>query len=178
LWVGQNFPNKYDFIWLSRLGGLLAKHSHPPARKFNAGQKILFWIVIFGGISISLSGIALIFPFETKMFAGTFKALSGLGFNLPAEVTALQEQQLNQLWHAIVGLTLIVIIIAHIYLGTIGMEGAIDAMWSGAVDENWAREHHSVWVAETDGKPAAKSGAEGSHGAKAGNKGKKATQGA
>ena len=25
------------------------------------------------------------------------------------------------------------------------MEGAIDAMWSGRVDSNWAKEHHKIW---------------------------------
>ena len=61
------------------------------------------------------------FPFETHMFAATFKFLNGIGFNLPAEVTVMQEQQLSQLWHSVVGLALIVVIIAHIYIGTIGV---------------------------------------------------------
>jgi formate dehydrogenase subunit gamma len=39
-------------------------------------------------------------------------------------------------------------ILAHIYLGTLGMEGAFDAMGTGEVDENWAKEHHSVWMEE------------------------------
>ena len=179
LWVGQNFPNKHDFAWLVRFGGLLSKHEHPPAKKFNAGQKILFWIVILGGISISLSGIALMFPFETQMFAATFKILNGFGLNLPAEVTPMQEQQLSQLWHGIVGLALIVVIIGHIYIGTIGMEGAFDAMGSGEVDENWAREHHSIWVAEAKGEPASSGGDGGdAAGAKTSAKSGKATQGA
>ena len=178
LWAGQNFPNKHDLIWLAKLGGLFSKHSHPPAKKFNAGQKILFWVVILGGVSISLSGIALMFPFETKMFDATFKVLNGIGFNLPAEVTAMQEQQLSQLWHGIVGLVLIVIIIAHIYIGTMGMEGAFDAMGSGEVDENWAREHHSVWVAENQGGSAAGEGGESGAKSEAKGEGGKAAQGA
>jgi formate dehydrogenase subunit gamma len=60
--------------------------------------------------------------------------------------------QLAQLWHAIMGLFLTVVIIAHIYIGTIGMEGAFDAMGSGEVDLNWAREHHSVWVSDLERK--------------------------
>ena len=66
----------------------------------------------------------------------------------------LQETQLSQLWHAIVGIALIALIIAHIYIGTAGMEGAFDAMGTGMVDENWAKEHHSLWVEEQE-KPAA-----------------------
>jgi formate dehydrogenase subunit gamma len=49
---------------------------------------------------------------------------------------------------------LIVIIIAHIYIGSVGMEGAYDAMGSGEVEEQWAREHHSLWLDEIEaGKP-------------------------
>jgi len=36
--------------------------------------------------------------------------------------------------------------IAHVYIGTIGMEGAFEAMGTGTVDLNWAKQHHSVWV--------------------------------
>lgn len=148
LWVKHNFPNRYDLQWLLKGGGMFVKGSHPPAKKFNAGQKILFWLVILGGVSISLSGIALLFPFQTKMFADTFAILNVLGFNLPTELTPLQEMQLATAWHAIVSLFLIVIVIAHIYIGSIGMEGAFDAMGTGEVDENWAKEHHSVWAKE------------------------------
>jgi formate dehydrogenase subunit gamma len=41
---------------------------------------------------------------------------------------------------------LIAAILAHIYIGSVGMEGAFDAMGSGQVDINWAREHHSLWL--------------------------------
>ena len=151
VWVRHNFPNKYDFIWLAKAGGLLSKGSHPPAKKFNAGQKILFWVVVIGGASIVWSGIALMFPFQVTPFAETFALLNIFGFGLPTELTPLQEMQLASVWHAAVGIVLIAIIIAHIYIGTLGMEGAYDAMGSGQVDANWAREHHSVWAAEHEG---------------------------
>jgi formate dehydrogenase subunit gamma len=65
-----------------------------------------------------------------------------------------EEMQLAQLWHTIVSCVLIVIIIAHIYIGSVGMEGAYDAMGSGEVEEQWAREHHSLWLDEIEaGKP-------------------------
>jgi formate dehydrogenase subunit gamma len=161
LWVWHNIPNRYDFIWLAKGGGLFSKHSHPPAKKFNAGQKLIFWIVMLGGLSISLSGIALLFPFQTHMFSGTFVALNVIGLNLPTDLAPIQEQQLALVWHGAVGLGLIVVILAHIYIGTIGMEGSFDAMGSGDVDENWAREHHSVWVAEQQAKSASSADAQG-----------------
>jgi formate dehydrogenase subunit gamma len=152
LWVRHNIPNRLDLQWLRAGGGIFKKGVHPPAKKFNAGQKIIFWAVTIGGLSISMSGIALMFPFTTSMFADTFALLNIIGFSLPTDLTAMQEQQLNQLWHGIVSLALMTMIIAHIYIGSIGMEGAIDAMNTGHVDRNWAKEHHNLWVEEEDSK--------------------------
>jgi len=146
IWLRYNFPHWRDFVWLAKGGGLLVKGSHPPAWKFNAGQKILFWVVMLGGLSLSLSGLALMFPFQTELFAKTFAWLNLLGFNLPTRLTPVQEMQYATSWHAIVALALIVVIIAHIYIGTLGMQGAFAAMGSGQVDVNWAKEHHSLWA--------------------------------
>ena len=152
LWVRHNIPTKLDLKWLAQGGGIFVKGAHPPARKFNAGQKIIFWAVMIGGLSVSMSGIALMFPFQTNMFSETFALLNNVGFSLPTDFTPLQEQQLNQLWHGIVSLALVTMIIAHIYIGSVGMEGALDAMNTGMVDRNWAKEHHNLWVEEEDQK--------------------------
>jgi len=156
LWVRHNVPNRGDLAWLKAGGGIFKKGVHPPARKFNAGQKIIFWAVMIGGLSVSMSGIALLFPFQTSMFADTFALLNVIGFNLPTDLTGMQEQQLNQLWHGIVSMALMTMIIAHIYIGSVGMEGAIDAMNTGHVDRNWAKEHHNLWVEEEDQKASPK----------------------
>jgi formate dehydrogenase subunit gamma len=155
LWIWQNFPNRYDFVWVAKGGGMLAKGSHPPAKKFNAGQKLVFWLVVLGGISVSLSGLMLMFPLEYEAFGPTFGWINwAFGTEYPTALAPIQEMQLAQIWHAVMGLVLTVVIIAHIYIGTIGMEGAFDAMGSGEVDENWAREHHSIWVRDLERKGA------------------------
>lgn len=150
LWVAHNIPNRHDLIWLAKGGGLFSKGSHPPSKKFNAGQKFVFWITILGGISLSLSGWALLDPFQYHMFGKTFEFLNIFGFNLPTDLTLMQEQQLAQVWHAAVSLVMIAVIMAHIYIGSIGMEGAFAAMGSGKVDLNWAREHHNLWVEQVE----------------------------
>ena len=152
LWVRHNIPTKIDWEWLKMGGGIFKAGMHPPAKKFNAGQKMIFWITMIGGLSVSMSGIALMFPFQTTMFADTFALLNAIGLGLPTDLTALQEQQYNQVWHGIVSLGLMIMIIAHIYIGSVGMEGAIDAMNTGEVDRNWAKEHHNLWVKEMDEK--------------------------
>lgn len=147
MWVKHNFPSSRDLVWFAKGGGLFGG-SHPPAKKFNGGQKILFWLIILGGGSISLSGLQLMFPYELPMFAKTFDFLNNFGFALPTDLTPNQEQQFAASWHSIMALILTCVVIAHIYIGSIGMEGAFDAMGSGQVDANWAKEHHSIWAEE------------------------------
>ncbi|SFQ99919.1 formate dehydrogenase subunit gamma [Poseidonocella sedimentorum] len=161
LWVIHNIPNRTDLAWIRQGGGFIG-HGHPPAKKFNFGQKIIFWSVILFGASISVSGLSLLFPFEFPMFAATFEKANAFGLPalfgmdpLPTVLAPHQEMQLSQLWHAIVGFVLMAIIIAHIYIGTLGMEGAFDAMGSGEVEEQWAREHHSLWLEEVKQTEAA-----------------------
>jgi len=150
-WIRHNIPDWTDVKWLAMGGGFIGKGIHPPAKKFNAGQKIIFWLVVLGGVSVTLSGVALLLPFEFAMFAKTFMAINSvLGTDLPTNLSAMEEMQLSQLWHTIVSLFLTAVIIAHIYIGTIGMEGGFEAMGSGKVDYNWAKEHHSLWVEELE----------------------------
>jgi formate dehydrogenase subunit gamma len=131
IWIKDNIPGKIDLHWLKQGGGILFKGQHPPAKRFNAGQKGIFWIVIVGGALMSVSGWFLLFPY------------------LPANVTALQFWTVI---HAVIAMLFIAAMMAHVYIGSIGMEGAFDAMGTGEVDLNWAREHHSLWVEEEQAK--------------------------
>jgi len=137
LWIAHNIPSRLDLVWLSQGGGLFKEGVHPPARKFNAGQKVIFWSVVIGGALLSVSGYLLLFPAQLGSFA---------------------DWQLFQTIHALTAAVLSAIVIAHIYIGSVGMEGAFDAMGSGEVDENWAREHHSLWVEEIKGEAPASGG--------------------
>jgi formate dehydrogenase subunit gamma len=154
LWVWYNIPNRYDVVWILKGGGLFGG-SHPPAKRFNAGQKFVFWSVILLGFSLSLSGLQLLFPFTFSFFDSTFAFLNHwVGTSLPTGLSPMAEQQLAVLWHGVVSVVLIAIVIGHIYIGSIGMEGAFQAMGSGRVDLNWARQHHDLWVAELERKRA------------------------
>jgi formate dehydrogenase subunit gamma len=129
VWVKDNIPEGGDLDWLKAGGGLMSKGHHPPAKKFNAGQKVIFWVVIGGGTVLSITGLMLLFPF------------SG---------TVIADLQLGQTIHGILSGLIVAVMMAHIYIGSVGMEGALDAMNSGEVDLNWAREHHSLWVEEVE----------------------------
>jgi formate dehydrogenase subunit gamma len=159
MWVIHNIPNRTDLKWLAVGGGIFTKGVHPPAKKFNAGQKMIFWATIVFGASISASGLSLLFPFELPMFAKTFAILNdtglpqAVGFGVLPEILAPHEEmQLATLWHSIMAFVLTAIILAHIYIGSVGMEGAFDAMGSGEVEEQWAREHHGLWLEELQEK--------------------------
>jgi formate dehydrogenase subunit gamma len=154
MWVVHNIPNRTDLVWLRQFGGIIGK-AHPPAKKFNAGQKVIFWSVIVFGGSIAVSGVSLLFPYELPLFAKTFTVLNDMGIpgligleQLPTELSPQEEMQFAQGWHAIMAFVLMAIILAHIYIGSVGMEGAYDAMGSGEVDEAWAHQHHSIWLDE------------------------------
>lgn len=124
VWLRHNLPDRYDWPWL-KAGGGLYNNRRPPAGHFNAGQKLVFWAVALGGIALAATGMMMLFPFSLLDING---------------------MQLAQYIHATVGVLLIAVMIAHIYIGSIGMEGAFDAMGRGDVDLTWARHHHSAWV--------------------------------
>lgn len=132
IWVKDNLPTRLDLVWLKQGGGIIGD-KHPPAKKFNAGQKLVFWAVILGGAGMAITGYLLLFPFTA---------------------TDIDGQQTAAIVHGLIGLVMIGVILAHIYIGTIGMEGAFDAMGTGQVDENWAKEHHSLWVEKKHGQAA------------------------
>jgi formate dehydrogenase subunit gamma len=126
LWIKDNIPRQVDIEWLKEGGGFI-KSKHPPAGRFNAGEKLVFWFALGAGAAVIVSGYLLMFPFYVTDIAG---------------------MQIAQIVHAVVAVFFVAVILAHIYIGTLGMEGAFEAMAEGTVDLNWAKEHHSIWFEE------------------------------
>jgi formate dehydrogenase subunit gamma len=123
----DNLLEKVDIDWVKQGGGFV-KNKHAPAGRFNLGEKLVYWLSLVAGFAVSVSGFLLLFPF----FAGI--DIAGM--------------QLAQVVHAVVAVLFIALILGHIYIGTLGMEGAFEAMGSGEVDLNWAKEHHDLWLAQ------------------------------
>jgi formate dehydrogenase subunit gamma len=120
----DNFFGKVDLEWLKQGGGFI-KDKHAPAGRFNLGEKLVYWLSVAAGVAVSISGFLLLFPFYG---------------------TEIAEMQLTQVVHAVVAVLFVALILAHIYIGTLGMEGAFEAMGTGEVDLNWAKEHHDRWL--------------------------------
>jgi len=115
-----------DVEWVKQGGGFV-KSKHAPAGRFNLGEKMVYWFSVGAGLAVSASGFVLLFPFYG---------------------TNIADMQLAQAAHAIIAILFVALILAHIYIGTLGMEGAFEAMGTGEVDLNWAREHHDRWLGE------------------------------
>jgi formate dehydrogenase subunit gamma len=122
----DNIFEKVDLEWLKQGGGFI-KNKHAPAGRFNLGEKLVYWLSVVAGVAVSISGFLLLFPFYG---------------------TEVAEMQLAQVAHAVVAVLFVALILAHIYIGTLGMEGAFEAMGTGEVDLNWAKEHHDRWLAQ------------------------------
>ncbi|MCB2000767.1 MAG: cytochrome b/b6 domain-containing protein, partial [Rhodoferax sp.] len=135
--VRDNLPSKEDLAWLAKGGGLLSGNE-VPSHRFNAGEKIVFWggVLLLGAIVVG-SGLVL------------DKLLPGLLYERGT-------MQIAHMLHAVAAMLMMAMFLGHIYIGTIGMRGAYQAMKTGYVGEDWAREHHELWYADIkSGKLAA-----------------------
>ncbi|TFW10231.1 formate dehydrogenase subunit gamma [Oxalobacteraceae bacterium OM1] len=131
LYVKDNIPSLVDVKWLARLGGAVGKE-HPSSYRFNGGEKVWFW----GGLT--LLGLV----------------VSASGFVLDMIVPGIDytrgNMQVANIIHLIGAVLFMGGAIGHIYIGTVGTEGAYEGMRTGYVDDAWAREHHDLWYAQVE----------------------------
>ena len=122
----DNWPTKEDWAWIVKAGGLFGS-TEVPSHRFNAGEKVVFWGGVFGlGLVVVASGFVL-----DKI--------------IPFLVYERGTMQIAHMIHAVATLLMMAMFIGHIYMGTVGMQGAYKAMRTGYVDETWAKEHHELW---------------------------------
>lgn len=124
-WVAFMFPAKGDLKWLLKAGGYLGGvKGHVPAGKFNAGQKILFWLAILASGTCGVTGVV-------------------MGLNRGSHFPG---QELYYTIHDISALVMIMVLIAHVYLAAFVVPHSLRAIFGGKVSDIWAREHHSLWA--------------------------------
>src|ERR1700752_1074250 len=109
MWVAGNIPNRVDVEWLKKGGGIVGD-KHPAAERFNAGQKVVYWVVVLGGLLVAITGYILMFPFYG---------------------TTIDTMQRAEMVHAVAAALFIAFMLGHIYIGTIGMAGGFEAMGAG-----------------------------------------------
>lgn len=122
----DNLPRKGDLTWLLKGGGLLGSHE-VPSHRYNAGEKLVFWAGVFVlGLVVVASGLV-------------------LDDVLPGLAWLRGDMQVAHMVHGTATVLMMALFMGHIYIGTIGMKGALDGMRTGYVDEGWAKEHHELW---------------------------------
>lgn len=127
IFVRDNLLRSWDWKWMASFGGMFSGHEVPSGR-FNGLEKVWFW----GGMTL----------------LGLVMAVTGLILDFPNWDQSRQIMQLANVVHDVAAVLFIAAAFGHVYMGTIGMEGAYRAMRDGYVDEEWAREHHSIWYDE------------------------------
>ena len=105
----------------------------PPAAKFNYGQKMFFWGMLWAAVVLLGSGLVLWFP---------------------AAISRSPEvRELAVLLHALSALVAIGLFIIHVYMGVFVVPGSVEAIVRGTVTRDWARHHHRLWADETSARP-------------------------
>lgn len=124
IWVRHNIPRKIDLQWYRGMGGMIGNGPRPQTGKINGGEKAWFWLMFLFGTAVGVTGVLLDFPiWEQTRFT----------------------MQLSHVIHATVGVLFITASFGHIYMGTLGVEGAFEGMWRGVVDAVWAKQHADLW---------------------------------
>jgi formate dehydrogenase subunit gamma len=125
-WFRHNLPAREDWNWFRQGGGIIG-NAHPHAGRLNAGEKVWYWVIATVGTAVIISGFVLDFP--------NFGQLRG-------------TMQTAHIVHASLAILWIGVAFGHIYIGTLGTEGALEGMTTGRVSSEWARQHHDLWYEE------------------------------
>jgi formate dehydrogenase subunit gamma len=122
--VRDNGVSIEDVKWFTHIGGYFKGHEYPSG-KFNAGEKLVFWLLLVVlSTLLTVTGLVLVFP-NFDQTRATMQVASTL--------------------HMVGAYVAIALACVHIYLGTIGMSDAYRAMRYGYVDASWAKHHHARW---------------------------------
>ena len=131
MWASDMRITAADRLWRRAMRSYARNEDEnvPPAGRFNYGQKIFFWGMLWATVVLLASGVILWFP---AVFAP------------PA--SAIREAAI--LLHAISALVAIGLFIVHVYMGVFVVPGSVDAIVQGKVPREWARHHHRLWADE------------------------------
>ncbi len=150
-WARHMLPEPSDLEWFKQGGGFFGRGQHPHAGRINAGEKYLtFWLgLVVLGVAVCVTGLILDFPNFAQ---------------------SRETMQLANLIHGVAGIIWVALILGHMYLGSVAMEGTLEAMTRGHVSVEWAKQHHDLWYEEARrqgtveerpaGRPASRTAAE------------------
>jgi len=134
-WVGDMRITAVDKAWGRAMNRYIENEDEalPPSDRFNLGQKYFFWVMVWGGIGLLLTGAILWFP-EL----------------IPWNLRFLRYGAI--LVHVACALITIGAFIIHVYMGTAMVRGGFTSIIRGEVSPAWARTHHRLWYDRVTGK--------------------------
>ncbi len=129
----HNKLTRNDVKWLGRWRDVMSNREEglPEVGRYNAGQKLLFWVMLVTMLLLLLSGIVIWQPYFAPAFPITLLRLAVLT-------------------HAVCAFVLILGIIVHIY-AALWIKGSMRAMTRGFVSAAWAKKHHMAWYRDVSG---------------------------
>ena len=130
VWKDNRLQDR-DWTWLRQMRDVVSNREErlPEVGRYNAGQKLLFLVIVICMVGLLLSGIVI------------WRAYFSLYF--PIGVIRFAS-----LLHALCALVLVCAIILHVY-AAIWVKGSMQAMTRGTVTAGWAWKHHRAWFRET-----------------------------
>lgn len=126
----DNLLDAGDRAWLRNVRQVLANDDQdlPPAGRFNAGQKLLFWLQVAVLLVLLASGIVIWRAWFSHYFP-------------------IDAIRLASVAHAVAGLVLVCAIVVHVY-AAFWIKGSFGAMTEGRVSQGWAWRHHRRWFSD------------------------------
>jgi len=134
-WLGDMRITAVDRTWGHAMNHYISNEDEllPPADRFNLGQKYFFWVMVWGGAGLLVSGLILWFP---ELIPWNLRFLRYAGI----------------LVHVACALITIGAFIIHVYMGTAMVRGGFTSIIHGEVSPAWARTHHRLWYDRVAGK--------------------------
>lgn len=133
-WFMDMLPTFDDVKWMFILGGYLSKEiKEIPAGKFNAGQKMWFWIATLGGLLMILTGAIM---YLQDFDYGVAKALG---------VTQIDLLRASAIVHNVLAFAVMALFFTHVYMAAIAIKGAIHSMITGYKEHDEVKYLHSTW---------------------------------
>ena len=120
MWIGESIPKAYDLEWFAKFGGYLGYKGELKSGKFNAGQKLWYWVMAITGILLSLSGLALFF-----------------------KLGEMESMRTYIIIHFFSAIPMMLMFLVHLYMTTLGTKGALMGIIHGRFSKKAAEAYHS-----------------------------------
>jgi len=134
MWLIDMLPRLWDIKWFMILGGYLTKKKQEvPAAKFNAGQKMWFWLATLGGVVMIITGAMMYFQ----------------DFNLAllnkSNIYQIDWLRIAVITHLFLAMIIVAFFFTHLYMSVFAIKGSLRSMITGCKGEDELKYLHSIF---------------------------------